>query len=220
MSDTWWVGEGDLNEEQKSIIALPLNGSHLIVGPPGSGKTNLLLLRANYMTLAGQPNIVVVVFTRTLREFIATGGHQYDFPLSKVMTSRSWALDLLHQYDVAVNLPDEYEGQRQVLVESVATLIAKRKLKGIYDGVLLDEAQDYLPEEVAIFRRLGKILFAVADSRQKIYSSEDCMSSLEGAVNRTHKLRYHYRNGRRICLVADALAKDAEDYQALTPTSN
>lgn len=220
MGNTWWVGEGELKPEQKAIIALPLAGSHLILGPPGSGKTNLLLLRANYMTLAGHPNIVIVVFTRTLQEFIATGGQQYAFPPSKLMTSRRWAQDLLHQYDIDVTLPLDYEAQRRVLLENLERLVKTHKLKGIYDAVLLDEAQDYLPEEIALFRRLGKVMFAVADSRQKIYSSADCMPALQAAVNKIHTLKYHYRNGRRICELADGIARDVEDYEPLLSTSN
>ena len=90
MGDTWWIGEDQLDDEQKDVIGLPLDSSFLITGPPGCGKTNLLLLRANYLTLAGLPNIAIVVFTRSLQEFIASGGHQYAFPASKIMTSRGF----------------------------------------------------------------------------------------------------------------------------------
>lgn len=62
MSETWWISENELTPEQKQVILLPLEGSHLVLGPPGSGKTNLLLLRANYMVRAGHTNIAVVVF--------------------------------------------------------------------------------------------------------------------------------------------------------------
>ncbi len=51
MQETWWVAEGDLDDDQKKIAALPAKRSHLITGPPGCGKTNLLLLRAKYYTL-------------------------------------------------------------------------------------------------------------------------------------------------------------------------
>ena len=62
------------------MISLAAEGNHLVLGPPGSGKTNILLLRANYLTLSGKPNIAIVVFTRTLSKFIASGGKEYDFP--------------------------------------------------------------------------------------------------------------------------------------------
>jgi superfamily I DNA and RNA helicase len=57
MNETWWLGEDQLDDDQKKIIALKLKGSHVITGPPGSGKTNLLLLRAKYIACC--PSIVV-----------------------------------------------------------------------------------------------------------------------------------------------------------------
>jgi superfamily I DNA/RNA helicase len=49
--DSWWRELGDLNDEQRNVIKLPAEGSFLVNGPPGSGKTNLLLLRANYLVV-------------------------------------------------------------------------------------------------------------------------------------------------------------------------
>src|SRR5215216_3429905 len=88
----WWpalflIRENDLDEDQKAVISLGNDGSHLVIGPPGSGKTNLLLLRAKYLTLAGKPNVVIVVFTTTLARFIASGGRDYAFPPEKIVTS-------------------------------------------------------------------------------------------------------------------------------------
>lgn len=83
MNETWWVKPEQLDAEQKEVISLPLGQSYLIVGPPGSGKTNLLLLRASYLIRAGCPNVQIVVFTRSLERFIVDGAAKYamDAPL-------------------------------------------------------------------------------------------------------------------------------------------
>jgi hypothetical protein len=114
MAATWWVGEQELNDEQKDVISLSAEGNHLVTGPPGSGKTNILLLRANYLTLSGKPNIAIVVFTKTLRKFIASGGREYSFPAEKIMTSIKWQRDVLYQYGVTVNPPAGFQEQRNV----------------------------------------------------------------------------------------------------------
>ena len=221
MSETWWVGEDELDEDQKDVIALPLSGNHLITGPPGSGKTNLLLLRGNYMTLAGKPDIEVIVFSRTLQEFIASGAKRYAFPPDKVQTSRKWAQQLLFQYEVFTNPPDGFEEQREYFLDEVTNLVEKRKLFHIYDAILLDEAQDYLPEEIELFSRLARTLFAVADSRQKIYATPDPLDTLRGLVQgKEHVLKYQYRCGRQICKLADALGRDSIGYVPLLPTSH
>ena len=45
MTDTWWVKQGQLDPHQKKVFTLSISDDHLVKGPPGSGKTNLLLLR-------------------------------------------------------------------------------------------------------------------------------------------------------------------------------
>lgn len=220
MHHSWWVSEQELNDEQKVVVSLPPEGSHAVVGPPGSGKTNLLLLRANYIALAGHPNIQVVVFTRTLREFMATGAAQYAFPFGKVVTCRRWQDQLLYEYGIATDPPESFEEQRRYFLAKIQDLIEEKKLEHIYDAILLDEAQDYFPEEIEIFRTLARVLFIVADSRQKIYPGEDSLSAVRSAVDKIHRLRFHYRNGLAVCRLADALAKDSRDYEPLEGTCN
>ena len=85
----------------------------LITGPPGSGKTNLLLLRANNLYLAGQRNIAIVTFTRALREFISSGATRYHFPVTRIMTCREWQNDFLHQYGGHVTPSGDFEKDRK-----------------------------------------------------------------------------------------------------------
>jgi superfamily I DNA/RNA helicase len=220
MSGAWWVGASELNEEQRNVIALPLAGSHLVTGPPGSGKTNILLLRARHLTLSGKHNILIVVFTKTLQKFIASGGHNYGFSSDKIVTCNRWQRGLIYEDGLRVELPNSFDDQRRVLSEKLGEMIERRNMENIYDAILLDEAQDYTPDEIRIFRRLGTQLFAVADSRQKIYQGEDPLETLQGVVDRAHHLQYHYRNGLKICALADAIAKISPDYKLLKPYSN
>jgi superfamily I DNA/RNA helicase len=223
MAGAWWIGESDLDSYQKNVISLAAEGNHLVLGPPGSGKTNILLLRANYLTLSRKPNIAIVVFTRTLRKFIASGGREYDFTPDKIMTCNKWQRDVLHQYGVSINPPADFAEQRKYLAEKVGELVQKRALSSIYDAILLDESQDYTPSEIELFKMLAGQLFAVADSRQQIYKGEgkdvDPLAAIRGAVQYVHELRYHYRNGLEICKLADRIAKDSQTYQPLTPTA-
>ena len=46
-------------------------------------------------------------------------------------------------------------------------LFTRKKLENLYDAIILDEAHDYLPEEVELFSKLGSTLFAVADSDKR-----------------------------------------------------
>ena len=220
MPGTWWVGRRELDADQRALISLPLDDSVFVVGPPGSGKTNLLLLRANYLFKSDLHNIVVVTFTRALREFIVGGAANYAFPASRIKTCRAWQIDLLKQYGREIDPCDDFEEEQQRLTREVSDLIASEGLSNIYDALLLDEAQDYTPDQIRVFRSLTERLFCVADERQKIYHRPDPMKTIQECIGKAHRLRFHYRNGACICRVADEIAKGWLGYQPLVRTSN
>ena len=91
----------------------------------------------------------------------------------------------------------------------------------LYDLLLLDEAQDFLPGEIRLFRRLARDLFMVADSRQQIYGGGLTLDDLKATVNDTNYLRFHYRSGRPICAVADGIGRTfSAGYEPILPTCN
>ena len=219
-----WMTHGgkkpeQLDKDQRKIVELELKGSHLVLGPPGSGKTNLILLRATYMVRAGKPNVLILLFTRTLQEFLKSGSSEYSFSTDKIQTYFGWGKRLL--FENGIDLEESgFEARRKELITKISKLVKEQKLKDMYDAILLDEAHDYLPEEIDTFRRLSKALFAVADSRQKIYKIPDCIEALKSATDKVHLLKYHYRNGIAICRLADEVAKPSELYEPMTGTAN
>jgi DNA helicase IV len=220
MNETWWRESKQLRDEQRSVINLSAESSHLLTGPPGSGKTNLLLLRANYLYLAGHKHILVLVLTRTLQEFIAAGGANYKFPVDKVKTTRRWQLDFLREYNESVDLSGSFDDQRNRIIDKIASIVDARHLGKLYDTILIDEAQDLLPAEVELFKKLSRHIFATADVQQKIYSIPDSFPTVQGSVDKAHRLQYHYRIGREICRLADALQKGNPDHHPLNDFCN
>ncbi len=206
MTDTWWVKQGQLDPDQKKVFTLSIADDHLVKGPPGSGKTNLLLLRGKQLIGSNIPDLVVVVHTRTLQEFIRSGAPKYGIPAGKIVTFRRFATDLLYRVGAGIALPSDFDTSREVLVDALQAQIAAKRIQQEYACVLLDEAQDFLPGEIDVMRVLGERFFGVADSRQKIYKGQDSIKQLENAIN-TVTLPFHYRNGQQICIIADGLAK-------------
>jgi len=221
MSETWWVEEAELDNAQRAVIDLPKDGSFLIEGPPGSGKSNLLLLRANFLTLSQKSNLAILVFNTTLREFMRSGSERYQFDSDKVITRGQF----FHRAFQELGQPIDYESksfgeQRMELAAHLKAEVKSGKLPVLHHCILLDEAQDYLPEEIEVFRQLCGDLFAVADSRQKIYSGADPFPTLRSAVDREIKLTSHYRNGLTICRLADEIgAVMTGEYEPIAPTS-
>lgn len=219
--NAWFVSEKDLIEEQRRIIELPSDGRFFVIGPPGSGKTNLLLLRAKYLSLSDRPNILILVFTRTLREFIASGATQYYFPPEKVQTYNSWARRLLYEADIAVPDSSDFDIGRRNILKGLEQLIDEEKITDQrYDAILLDEAHDYLPEEIEIIRKFSKNMFSVADARQQIYRKRDTRSiELLKSISKSIELKHHFRNGIKICKLADQIMRGQTLYDRMEDTS-
>ena len=218
--ETWWREIADLDDDQRQVIGLPSAGSYLVKGPPGSGKTNLLLLRANYLTNTMHSNLAIVVFNRTLREFIRAGSDRYDFDTNRVVTIRQLFSELLAEAGSPYTETGTFDEIRQARIEALNTVFPADR-DPIYDVVLLDETQDYLADEIELFRRLARDVFMVADSRQQIYPGDNNTAILESIVDRTLELRFHYRNGQPICAVADGIGGTfSAGYEPILPTSN
>ena len=219
MNQTWWVKHEQLDAGQRSVIDLPLKESHLIEGPPGSGKTNLLLLRGSQLVRSGKPNVLILTFTRTLREFISTGGQHYAFSTDNVKTLNRWHYDFLREHGVDPAKNNDFMTERKLRLAQIEAIARDQQLSSQYDAIILDEAQDYLEGEVDLFFKLSEVVFAAADMRQHIYPDGTKSGDwLKKNFPKVHTLKHHYRNGKRICTVADELAKGWNTFDPLSPT--
>lgn len=221
MSNTWWRDVDELVKEQSDLLDIPTDVSLLIKGPPGSGKTNLLLLRANQLFLGDRPNLHVVVFGSLLKQFIRIGGVQYKFPDEKVVTHTQLFASILRSEGVDIDSSNmSLDDSRKERAKRLSGLIKAKKIGVMFEALLLDEAQDYEPLEIEIFRGLTEVLIATADTKQKIYEVADCSEILEKSVNNIYALKYHFRNGLDICRLADGLQKGKPGYVPLLQHTN
>ncbi|AXW63599.1 hypothetical protein CJO94_17120 (plasmid) [Ralstonia solanacearum] len=218
MSSMFWIGTEQLDNEQRQAVEnIPEDASFILKGPAGSGKTNILLLRAKWLTLKRRSDLKIVVFTSSLRRFLEEGCRHYGINLSSTVTQMTFFKDILVEYSVPFELSEDFETDRSMLAGKVMSLIDSKRISDSYCGTLLiDEAQDYTDTELLVFRGLTKRLVLASDSRQSIYKATHTPGLPEKLVgDNVVSLRYHYRSGLKLCKVADAILSDAAAFPRL-----
>ncbi len=220
MEASWWTDPKDLDADQRRVVTLSVGEDHLVVGPPGCGKTNLLLLRATYLYRQNVTNIVVLSFGRVLREFLATGSQHYPFASDKVQTYVRWGAELLRANGIDFAEGQNFEDTRTRLHDELVTLANQGLRENVHDVILIDEAQDYSADEVALIRRFGDRVFAVGDQDQRISDKTGALDKLVAMGAKRSVLTSHYRNGLKICRVADGVKNLIDDARGLEATSN
>ena len=224
MNSTWWRKLEDLDEAQKNFIQLPPQGRFLLEGPPGSGKTNLLLLRAQFVAGAGDKNVLIVTYTTVLADFIRSGiALKNLISTSQIRTFHSWAAEHIRQYLGCAAVPikdnDFNDKARVKLLEAVLKANKKAPSKKLYSAIFVDEAQDLAVAELESLLCLSDNVCICGDVRQGLYD-KDGMTAAKRLGLKKHTLKTHYRIGQRIARVADRLMPPKDGQPTLEATCN
>ncbi|KKB64384.1 superfamily I DNA/RNA helicase [Robbsia andropogonis] len=225
MNSMWWRKLEQLDNTQRAFLEMPVQGRYLLEGPPGSGKTNLLLLRAQYLAGTGEKNVLIITYTKTLANFIRSGPIASQLiSTSQIKTYHSWAFDHIRQY--LGNVPikktkgDDFdEADRVAMLEAVIEANKRLPSPKLYSAIFVDEAQDLTVRELDALLCLSDRVCICGDKRQGVYKRDglDIGDSLNLA---RYTLKAHYRIGQRIAHVADRLLEPSPGERSLEETSN
>lgn len=199
----------DLSKDQDAALALPLDGQHLIVGGPGTGKSVVALLRArrlaeerkNYRFLAYN-----ILLHQSSRDLFGNG--------LNACTLDKWFRRLWKSL-VMENVPllqADYPGGYQAIDwQGVTGRLQNGDLpEHSYDlpSLVIDEGQDMPPAFYNALANLGfEHFYVVADQNQQIHpakcsSRQDIENALAIVPADTLELRANYRNTRPIAQLA------------------
>lgn len=218
----WWVDDSQIKGIQSDVLDIDLDRDLAIFGPPGSGKTNLMMLRANHLHVASNPEFYVVTYTSLLAKFVRRGAEKYSFPINKVITQAKLFENVLSDNGCPITRIDgeNFADRQSRLFEAMGALIAKGGAKNAFPALFIDEGQDYSPEQLAVFRHLAKNLTIAADARQGIYSQGDGATDyISSFCDPSITLVHHFRTGRAILEVADRIMTGKLGHVSMLNTS-
>ncbi|HOD66010.1 MAG TPA: 3'-5' exonuclease [candidate division Zixibacteria bacterium] len=197
----WLVPESELTPDQIRAVQLPTDGHKVVSGPPGSGKTLVLVHRARYLLdskgiTGGQ--LRLFVYTRTLRDYIQSALKLLGIADECVLTFDAWCRSF---YLSCVGNPpprDEVNGQLDFreIRRAVLRALETAPVAPVYDYVLVDEGHDLDEISYKILVRIARHITVCMDRKQQIYddgAAEERVLHILGLPKRSVALLEAYR---------------------------
>jgi UvrD-like helicase family protein/nuclease-like protein/AAA domain-containing protein len=229
----------DLQQEQ---IARSLGEGHRVIhGPAGSGKTMILIFRAEQLSLAARPDkpILVLCFNRSLAGRIDAQLRQRGIDERVVVRNfHSWCQDMVRSYQLDVHVhPDRPDDEYYAaLARTVEQAVERGRVPaGQYTALLIDEAHDFEDSWLQMATRLvdpaTNALLVLYDDAQSIYQKKRRKFNFASvgieARGRTSILKLNYRNTAEVLALAmrcaqgllDGSADADADVPTVVPTS-
>jgi len=172
----WLLPRNELSNEQIRAIELPVSSHRVALGPPGSGKTQILLHRAKYLIDTyniPKKRIHIFVFTNTLKFYIKSALELLDLPLNCITTFDSWCYSNYLRYisqDIPFSKQDncpDFPAVRKAVAENILS----KNIPYIYDALLVDEGQDLDINAFNLFNKISKHITVCMDYKQQIFDT-------------------------------------------------
>lgn len=203
----------DLQQEQ---VARTLGEGHRVIhGAAGSGKTMILIFRAQQLAAAARPDqpILVLCYNRALADRIDAMLRQRGVDERVVVrTFHSWCLDMVRSYQLSVPAhPREANAYYPALAATVSRAVEAGLVPGgQYTALLIDEAHDFEDAWLQMAARMvtpaSNSLLVLYDDAQSIYQKKRRKFNFASvgiqASGRTSILRLNYRNTAEVLAVA------------------
>jgi superfamily I DNA/RNA helicase len=218
---TWLVSREELLPDQLRAIELSPDEHRLIVGPPGSGKSLVLLHRAAWLRdrFRVEPNrFRIFVFTKSLKDYIRSALHLLDLPARSVGGFDAWCVRF-YKRAISRELPSQGDEDDTPDFLAIRAAVAER-LKAqppkekFYDFVMVDEGQDLDGPAFEILNAVAAHVTACLDSNQQIYdsgSNEREILRYLGLKRRNVALLSAFRCCPYIAMLGSQFMPDAEE---------
>lgn len=202
-------GIHELNKDQDEALALPVEGQHLIVGGPGTGKSVVALLRVRRLA-QNDKTYRTLVYNHLLDH-----SNRHLFGSEQALSARTWDSWFRKIYShffgsVPTLEPDNPRGYRPIDWKAVEQQVQSPDNIEDQSGkfLVIDEGQDMPPAFYRALTHLGfENFYVAADQNQKIHpakcsSRQEIENTLAIEPGDTLELKTNYRNTRPVALLA------------------
>jgi superfamily I DNA/RNA helicase len=220
---TWLIPRAELTPEQLRAVELSPGEHRVILGGPGSGKTQILLHRAQFLAnhfRSGPERFRIMVYTSVLKHYIESAFPLLDLPPENVLTFDDWCLHW-HKANIRGRVPWDAEEKRPdfaaIRQAVMGRLMGTRE--PLFDFVLIDEGQDLEPEVFKLLRAISRHVTVCLDHKQQIYdhrSSEAMILDALGVRKRNINLLEGFRCSPYLVRLAAELIDDITERESFT----
>ena len=194
---SWLVPRAHLTAEQLRAVELSPYEHRLVLGGPGSGKTQVLVHRTDFLRqrYKSRPDkFRLFVYTNTLTSYIQSGLTLLDIPTASVSTLYSWCREY-HRRHIGPEPVRHVERTRfgkpgtepdfDAVHVAVADHVRTVSASPMYDFVMVDEGQDLSARDFALLCGIARHVTVCLDRKQQIYDR----GSAEGDILKELGLR-------------------------------
>ncbi len=168
----WLIGLSELTPEQKKAVGISPRENILIIGTPGSGKTQVLIHRAVFFLQSHKvslKNIRFFVLTDVLEEFIGTEIEHLGYSREMVTTFDHWCRSFFVK-NISQDLPRIYvDGRidyRKTRFAVLDALNKNEKFQKSLEFALVDDGQDLAPEAFEILSLAARHITVFSNFQQ------------------------------------------------------
>lgn len=191
----------DFDPEQDDILNLPLDESHLVTGPPGSGKTIMAILRAEMLTKVEEPTLLLM-YGKLLSSYTTAAVSSRDIE-GIVSTYHSWFPRFFRRtYRQDPPREDEWTFDWRACWEIILDAGAPPPKERFH--IIVDEGQDMPRDFYSVLSMLGRTVTVFADDNQQITDHNCTVDEIQKTLglHSSHQLKRNHRNTERIAEVA------------------